>query len=711
MYTGGLFLSALSDTISYSLDMVERQVLFWDSLRQRGNIFLEHREQGTPPVLDFDYDIIIDGRNLERPCNYILLRIIPDEGIVIDPEKRPFVVIDPRAGHGPGIGGFKSDSQVGVAMRAGHAVYFVAFYDEPEVGQTLSDVANAEAIFIEDVTRRHPETTKPCVIGNCQAGWAVAALASVAPDLMGPIILNGAPLSYWAGSDGQNPMRYSGGLLGGKWLATLASDLGNGRFDGANLVSNFEKLDPANTYWKKMYNLYANIDTEVPRFLDFERWWGGFFLMNQDEMDAIVTELFIGNKLAKGDVITDDGHHLDLRNIRSPIVVFASHGDNITPPQQALNWIIDVYDHEENIIANEQVIVYLLHENIGHLGIFVSGRVARKEHSELVSTLDTIDRLAPGLYEMVIEEKTMADKQVALIPGDYKVHFEYRSVDDIRALDESPQHDEYFSTVAEVSEINNDGYQTFVSPWVKLLSNEATASWLRANHPLRLQRSLFSDEVPLAAGVKQMASMIKNNRHPVANDNLWLQIEKSASSNIGLMLDSYRDLRDDTNRRFFKALYGPTGLGGWFNHLEAKSDSTSDIELALIEEKREQAQQQILNDLDKGGFTAAVVRIILAFVRDEGTIKRRSMFIAKGLWSDNKKLKDLIGAPGRAFIRDQALMLHLDQDRALQALTRLLRTKEARREAMDIVSQILMDDAGEYQQSPMGVKIRTILGL
>jgi len=87
------------------------------------------------------------------------------------------------------------------------------------------------------------------------------------------------------------------------------------------------------------------------------------------------------------------------------------------------------------------------------------------------------------------------------------------------------------------------------------------------------------------------------------------------------------------------------------------------------------------------------------------------MFIAKGLWSDNKKLKDLIGAPGRAFIRDQALMLHLDQDRALQALTRLLRTKEARREAMDIVSQILMDDAGEYQQSPMGVKIRTILGL
>jgi hypothetical protein len=35
---------------------------------------------------------------------------------VID-KKRPYIIIDPRAGHGPGIGGFKADSQVGVALR------------------------------------------------------------------------------------------------------------------------------------------------------------------------------------------------------------------------------------------------------------------------------------------------------------------------------------------------------------------------------------------------------------------------------------------------------------------------------------------------------------------------------------------------------------------------------------------------------------------
>jgi hypothetical protein len=51
-------------------------------------------------------------------------------------------------------------------------------------------------------------------------------------------------------------------------------DLGNGIFDGAWLVSNFENLNPANTYWTKHYHLYAGADSEAPRYLEFEEWWG-----------------------------------------------------------------------------------------------------------------------------------------------------------------------------------------------------------------------------------------------------------------------------------------------------------------------------------------------------------------------------------------------------------------------------------------------------
>src|SRR6185295_17063584 len=182
-------------------------------------------------------------------------------------------------------------------------------------------------------------------------------------------IIAGAPLSYWAGVRGKNPMRYSGGLVGGSWLTAATSDLGGGKFDGAWLVQNFENMNPSNTLWTKQYNVYSKVD----------------------------------NDLAAGRIKMSDGEAVDLRKISSPIVVFCSKGDNITPPQQALNWILDLYGDVDEIRAYGQTIVYTVHETVGHLGIFVSGGVAKKEHSEFSSNIDLIDVLPPGLYEATFE--------------------------------------------------------------------------------------------------------------------------------------------------------------------------------------------------------------------------------------------------------------------------------------------------------------------
>ena len=358
----------------YLVDSVERAVLFWDVMRKRGDNFLENTGRGGPPVLFFDYDVLIEGRTLDRPCNYALMSIRAPQGVTVDPAKRPVVVVDPRAGHGSGVGGFKLDSEIGFALRAGHPVYFIGFYTEPVPGQTLVDVGQAESRFLEEVIRRHPGAgNKPFVIGNCQAGWAVAALAAVRPELTGPVAFVGAPLSYWAGADSQNPMRYNGGIFGGTWPGNLLADLGAGILDGAWFVQNFENLDPAAHLWKKPYDLYSGVDTEEQRFLDFERWWGGYYLMTKQEYRAIVDNLFAGNRLARG-IELPSGPKIDLKNITSPVVVFASWGDNISPPQQALNWIDDVYGHEDRIVALGRVIVYLLAEDAGHLSIFVGGQ-------------------------------------------------------------------------------------------------------------------------------------------------------------------------------------------------------------------------------------------------------------------------------------------------------------------------------------------------
>ncbi|HYN38275.1 MAG TPA: alpha/beta fold hydrolase, partial [Rhodospirillales bacterium] len=347
---------------SYFTDSFQRAILTLDVLRERGNNDIAHEADGTPPVLIYKYEIAVDGAKLKRPVNYMLLKILPPEGIEIFAWKRPYMIIDPRAGHGAGIGGFKEDSQVGVALRDGHPVYFVAFRPHPEPGQTLADVMRAEVEFIREIARLHPKAPKPIVVGNCQGGWAALLLAAANSDITGPLVINGAPVAYWSGRVGENPMRYNGGLLGGVMPAMLFSDLGHGQFDGAHLVSNFEGLNPSRNHWGKYFDLYSDVEGGRERFLEFERWWGGFHFMNEAEIRWIVEQLFVGNKLARGEARLEHGRHLDLKKIRSPIIVFASHGDNITPPQQALNWIVDTYTDENEIKIRGQRIIYMVHD-------------------------------------------------------------------------------------------------------------------------------------------------------------------------------------------------------------------------------------------------------------------------------------------------------------------------------------------------------------
>ena len=549
----------VSDLIEYAVDAAQRNVLYWDTLRQRGNEYLQHEMAGKPPLLKFEHELLLDARGFaEHPCNYALLRILPRPGDEpTDDRLRPFVVVDPRAGHGPGIGGFKEESEVGNALKLGHPVYFVTFFPEPVPGQRLLDIMRAEARFLELVRARHPDAPGgPCVIGNCQAGWAIMGLAAIRPDLPGPILVAGSPLSYWAGAPGLNPMRYTGGLLGGTWLTHMVSDAGAGRFDGANLVLNFEGLNPGNTWWQKYYNLFDKADTEGPRFLEFERWWGGYFLMNGEEIKAITDELFVGNKLARGEIASADGKvRFDLRAIRSPICVLCSWGDDITPPQQALNWVLDLYASDDDLIAQGQTIVYCVHPNVGHLGIFVSGAVARKEHAGFVELLDLIERLPPGLYEMKIEDKRPEMRGAALVPDRYVTRFETRTLGDITALCGTREDEKPFEVVRRVSEMNVGLYEQLAAPMVRATANEQVARLQRSFHPLRFQRWAFSDLNPFMWPVSAMAELARAQRRPCEADNPFRAAEREAAKAVEQSLEGVAQARDKASEQIFKALY------------------------------------------------------------------------------------------------------------------------------------------------------------
>jgi tellurite resistance protein len=701
------------DAAEYWVDGVQRGVLMADVLRERGNTYLNHRQRGMPPVLDFDYEVVLDSATFTRPANYLLLEILPKPGMSVDAKKRPFIVFDPRAGHGPGIGGMKEDSQVGVSLRAGHPTYFVAFRSEPMPNQTLADVSAAEARFIQEVAARHPDADgKPAVIGNCQAGWAVLGLAAVEPGIMGPVIVCGAPMSYWAGVDGKNPMRYMGGLIGGAWMTSMLCDLGGGTFDGAHLVSNFERLNPANTLWSKPYNLYRNIDTERERFLDFERWWTGFFILTKTEMMRIVDDLFVGNKLQRGAIRLESGGKLDLKDVEAPVVVFASGGDNITPPQQALNWIIDVYGSDEEIRHHGKTIVYALHRDIGHLGIFVSGKVATKEHYEINEAIDFIDILPPGLYEMVVDKMPAGSGDR---PEDlYETRFEVRSIEDIRRLDDNQQDVEFFPASKLVSEINTRFYDAFISPWVRMMVTAPVARALREAHPLRMQYRFFSDENPMLWWARILAPMVRENRRPAAEDNVLRVAEERLSGAIVDGLEHYREVRDGMQERMFKAIYGPNSLGAFFY---TEEDMLAAKFAPIVRSKREQTEldaavERFKTRINEGGFAEGWARIVAALMIGSGGINEREMEAGRTLREKHPRLAELSVGERKRLLREQSYMVQLDPDRALDTLTDLLQTPEERQQAWDIARAIAMGDGVVSDQQRIVLdRLSTVLQL
>jgi hypothetical protein len=676
--------------VEFMVDAAQRSILFWDVMRQRGNQYRAHEAEPVPHVLDYDAELIFDGRTLPRPVNYLLARVVPPATLEIDQTRRPFIIIDPRAGHGPGIGGFKADSEVGVIFKAGHPCYFIGFLPEPMPGQTIEDIAVAEAGFVEKVIALHPEADgKPCVIGNCQAGWALMMLAAVRPELFGPLIVAGSPLSYWAGVRGKNPMRYSGGLLGGSWLTALTSDLGNGKFDGAWLVQNFENQNPANTLWSKPYNLYSRIDTEPPRYLGFERWWGGHVNLNAAEIQFIVDDLFIGNELAAGGIVTSDGTAIDLRNIRSPIVVFCSKGDNITPPQQALGWILDLYDSVDEIRSYGQTIVYTIHESIGHLGIFVSSRVAKKEHDQFASNIDLIETLPHGLYEAVLEAKTESTASPGLVSGDWVMRCETRTLDDIRALGGNDAADERrFATAARVSEINLALYRTFAQPLVRAMVSEPMAEFLRHLHPLRLQYEFCSDANPLMAPFAGLANQVRAHRKPVSSENAFLALQERASHQIVAGLEAWRNCCEAIAERIFLSIYGsPTlqaavGIDTGGTHLLRKA-SRSPLHRELLRKRIAELEAAI----PTGGVRAAVIRGLLYAGMSRASIDERGFEALRLLRHAHS---DLTLAKFKALVREQFNILLINQQAALAAIPRMLPPDvSTRREAFEIIEHVL----------------------
>ena len=97
----------------------------------------------------------MDGRK-QTSVNYALVRVVPPPDVEINPKLRPFIVVDPRAGHGPGIGGFKADIQ-------GRPPMLFRRISSGSHAATIKDIGRAEAFFIGTVSAAHPPQAEALV--------------------------------------------------------------------------------------------------------------------------------------------------------------------------------------------------------------------------------------------------------------------------------------------------------------------------------------------------------------------------------------------------------------------------------------------------------------------------------------------------------------------------------------------------------------------
>ena len=288
------------DAWDYWIDAWQRWVLLLDVLQKRSERYAEHLAKTAPHVLKFPLSVVMDGRELARPVNYLLIRIDPVKATEVDPRKRPFVIVDPRAGHGPGIGGFKAESEIGVASQGGPPLLL---HRLPARARAWSDHRGhrARGGSVSRARDRAASGSRRQACGHRQLpgrlgrhdGGSQAARA-FRPDHRCRLaaVLLGRRARRESYALHRRPARWQ--------LADGADGRPRQRQVRRRLArQQFREPQPRQHATGPSTTISIPRSTpKAPRYLEFEQWWGGHVLLNAEEMQFIADELFIGNKLA-----------------------------------------------------------------------------------------------------------------------------------------------------------------------------------------------------------------------------------------------------------------------------------------------------------------------------------------------------------------------------------------------------------------------------
>jgi Protein of unknown function (DUF3141) len=214
---------------------------------------------------------------------------------------------------------------------------------------------------------------------------------------------------------------------------------------------------------------------------------------------------------------------------------------------------------------------------------------------------------------------------------------------------------------------------------------------MRQMHPNRLRFTMFSDKNPMMQPVKALAQSVREARKPVAPDNPLLSLEKVAATFITTWWEGYQQARDAMTEAMFLGVYGSpllqamVGLGTEHAPTERRSDRE------LVREADEAKMRvELERRFEVGGLPQAVLRALIYVRMPERSVDERGFAALQSIRAMQPVNDRMSMAELKACLKEQYLLVRLDEERAVRAIPRLLPDSEhARRAALDALLQVL----------------------
>ncbi|MGM8887070.1 DUF3141 domain-containing protein, partial [Psychrobacter sp. 1U2] len=394
------------------------------------------------------------------------------------------------------------------------------------------------------------------------------------------------------------------------------------------------------------------------------------------------------------------------------------------------------YSDERDVEVCGQRIIYMIHEQVGHLGIFVSSKIANHEHTGIASIMDMIEVLPPGLYELHIDHIEGSGQEKT-----FTVDLKRRTFKDLnQALGDDRTDEELFKAVHRYSMTQTQAYEHNLRPLVKAMSNETSAQFLRTMHPLRLQRSIWSSRNPLAVATCHLskamtgttdnqqsedfvpAKKAKKARHSsdsyarvklpaiesMQQDNLFLQVEKMFMDSVRVTLDFWRDWQGRYTESMFFGIWSMP----WFREY---GESVGSRRLLNKDELHELPKvEEALTKISEGSFNEAVVRMmILCNIVADDNIDRDQLMRLTEVLTEQEPFSQLLNTELAAMIHTQTLIVRFAEDASIESLNTLIETKSERIKAFKLVYYVVGDKSEDrnYRTLSMMNGIKAALGL